>query len=348
MAKSFFGPTALGIDIGDDHLKLALLSQGLTRKVTLLGLLAQPLDPGVLVNGVIQNPAAIQQTIIQGLKRFKLDLQDVVASISVPQEKVFLTTIPTERGLTPADISVIAEEHFPVQAKEAELRTTGLTGNGQQWTVIAAVDKLSVSRLIQTCDAVGLNVGAVEFDALALARLLRFESNWPSFLLILDIGANHATLTAFHSDSGLFREYNLKSISGEILTKTITDALHLESSQAEALKRMYGVKFPAAQQPLVEEALGSLAISVSEEITTILVFLSTHHELTVPVDTPIILVGGGAQTIGLTKLLSLVFNRQVVAWKPENRFKLIPKMPQTAYAAFAVSIGTAIRILQYE
>lgn len=349
MGKTFFGPTALGIDIGDDHLKLALVSQGLTPKVTLIGLLSQPLDPGVIVKGLIENPQAVQETIIQGLKRFKLDLHDVIASVSVPQEKVYLTTIPTEHQLAPADISVIAEEHFPLQAKEAEIRSVSFLKNTEHWSVLAAVDKESIQRLIQTCDSVGLKIGAIEFDALALTRLLRFETSEPDLLLILDIGATHATLIAFHTASGLFSEFNIKSMSGELLTKTIATALHIQPDQAEALKRMYGLVFSSPQQQLpVTQAMQTLATGLATELNSFLGFLATHHKSTIPLDIPIMLVGGSAQTRGLPELLSQALNRKVLNWKPANRFKLIPKMPPAAYAAFAVSIGTAIRILQYE
>lgn len=348
MANTFFGPTALGIDIGDDHLKLALLSQGLTRKVKLLGLLAQPMDPGVVVKGVIENPTAIQQTIITGLKRFKLNVREVVAAVSVPQEKVFLTSLPAEPGVRTTSLEVLAEEHFPLLSKEAEVRSTTLTNGDQHWTVLAALDKSSITRLVRTCDAVGLQIGAVEFDALALARLLRFENTWPEFLLILDIGATHTTFTALHNQSGLFSEYNVKSISGELLTAAISKALALPTSQAEALKRMYGVNFPTKQATPVTDEISKLALVLSKELQTIFSFLTTHRDSPVPLDIPIILVGGGAQTIGLGELLTIIFNRQVLTWTPGNRFKSIPKMPTVAYAAFAVSIGTAIRILQYE
>lgn len=349
MAKKLFGPTALGIDIGDDHIKLALLSQGLTRKVTLFGLLTQPLDPGIVERGSIQNPEAFKQIIVTGLNRFKLDLDDVVASIALPQEKVYLTTLKFSQQTTPLSPTTLAEEHFPIKAKTAEVRSEVLhSDETKQWVVVSAIDSVNIKDLIKTYDAMHLNVGALEFDSLALVRLLRFDGTWPDFLLILDIGASHATLTTLHAESGVFAEYNLNSISGEIITSTISEALSLPQDQAEAFKRMYGVNFTAGQRDQVEEALLPVANALTKELNTVLGFLATHHGSSVPLQIPIIMVGGGAQTIGLGKLLKASLNRDSLTWTPGSRFRLIPRMPLEAYSAFAVSIGTALRILQYE
>ncbi len=349
MAKKVFGPTALGIDIGDDHIKLALLSQGLTRKVTLFGLLTQPLDPGIVERGSIQNAEAFKQIIVTGLRRFKLDLDDVVASIALPQEKVYLTTLKFPVQTTPLSPATLAEEHFPIKAKTAEVRSEVLhSDETKQWVVVSAIDAVNVKNLVKTYDAMHLAVGALEFDSLALVRLLRFDGNWPDFLLILDIGASHATLTALHAESGVFAEYNLNSISGEIITLAIGQALSLRQDQAEALKRMYGLDFTAGQKALVQEAMLPVANALTKELNTVLGFLATHHGSTIPLQIPIIIVGGGAQTVGLTNLLKASLNRELLVWSPGSRFRLIPRMPTEAYAAFAVSIGTALRILQYE
>lgn len=349
MAKKLFGPTALGIDIGDDHIKLALLSQGLTRKVTLFGLLTQPLDLGIVERGSIQDAEAFKQIITTGLKRFKLDLDDVVASIALPQEKVYLTTLKFPVQTTPLSPGTLAEEHFPLKAKTAEVRSEILLSDEtKQWIVVSAIDAVNVKELIKTYDAMHLAVGALEFDSLALVRLLRFDGHWPDFLLILDIGARHATLTALHAESGVFAEYNLNSISGEIITSAIGQALSLHPDQAEAFKRMYGVKFTSTQKIQVEEAMLPVANALTKEINMVLSFLATHHGSTIPLQIPIILVGGGAQTIGLTKQLKNSLNRELLIWTPGSRFRMIPRMPKEAYAAFAVSIGTALRILQYE
>lgn len=349
MAKKIFGPTALGIDIGDDHIKLALLSQGFTRKVTLFGLLTQPLDPGVVVRGSIQNPEAFKQIIVTGLNRFKLDLNDVVASIALPQEKVYLTTLNLPKESTPLSPGTLAEEHFPIKAKTAEVRTEVLSSNeSNQWVVVSAIDSVNVKELVKTYDAMNLAVGALEFDSLALVRLLRFDGNWPEFLLIVDIGTRHATFTAMHTETGVFAEYNLNSISGEIITSAIGEALSLRPDQAEAFKRMYGVNFTSTQKAQVEEAMLPVANALTKELNTVLGFLATHHGSTIPLQIPIIIVGGGAQTLGLTKLLRASLNRDLLTWTPSSRFRLIPRMPIEAYSAFAVSIGTALRILQYE
>lgn len=349
MANKLFGPIALGIDIGDDHIKLALLNQGLTRKVTLFGLLTQPLDPGIIERGAIQNPDAFKQIITTGLNRFKLDMGDVVASIALPQEKVYLTTLKFPAQTTPLSAASLAEEHFPIRAKSAEVRTEILhQDESKQWVVVSAIDSINVADLVRAYDKMNLAVGALEFDSLALVRLLRFEGNWPEFLLVLDIGARHATLTAMHAESGVFAEYNLNSISGEIITGAISQALSLQQGQAEALKRMYGVNFTAAQRVQVEEVMQLVANDLTKELNSVLGFLSSHHGSTIPLQIPIVIVGGGAQTLGLADLLKKSLNRELLVWTPGNRFRLIPRMPMEAYAAFAVSIGTALRILQYE
>lgn len=349
MAKKLFGPTALGIDIGDDHIKLALLSQGLTKKVTLFGLLTQPLDPGIVERGSIQNPEAFKQIIVTGLNRFKLNLEDVVASIALPQEKIYLTSLqfPTTSPIPSA--GTLAEEHFPIKAKKAEVRSELLHATEtHQWVVVSAIDSVNVKDMVEIYDHMGLHVGALEFDSLALVRLLRFDGNWPEFLIILDIGARHATLTALHAESGVFAEYNLNSISGEIITTAISQALSLPQDQAEAFKRMYGVNFTATQKIQVEEAMLPVANALTKELNTVLGFLATHHGSAIPLQIPIIIVGGGAQTLGLTALLKNSLNRELLTWTPGNKFRLIPRMPTEAYSAFAVSIGTALRILQYE
>lgn len=347
MAKRFFGPTALGIDIHDDHIKLALLSQGLTKRVTLFGLLNQPLDHGMIEKGSILQPSAFKQIIVNGLRRFKLELHDVVASISIPQEKIYLTTLPSSE---PEQLSVpdMVEDVFPIHSEDAEIRSLNLGNTEKRRVFLAATDKSTVANLVSVCDEIHLQVGALEFESLALARLMRFDNHKPSFLLILDIGAWHTTCVAFHIESGIFTEYRLKTFSGIKLTEVIAQALHVSLDQAESIKRMYGIHFPPSQKPQAMSAIQTLSVLLMNELNGVFSFLGTHHGSPIPMNTPLILVGGGSQMIGLEDVLSHVLNRPVFTWKPSHQFRLIPKMPITAYASFATSVGSALRILQYE
>lgn len=349
MSKGIFGPTALGVDIGDDHIKLALLTQGLTKKVHILGVLAQPIDPGVIERGTILNQPAFQSVIVRGLKKFKLKVEDVVASISVPQEKFFLTTLPYDPADKPVAPAILAENHFPINAKEAEIRSEIIGDPAEkQWMVLAAVDQLTIQNIMTSCDAIHLTVEALGFDALSLVRLLRFDGSWPPFLLILDIGARHASCIASNVETGVFAHYPLTTISGEMITQVIAKAITVSADQAEALKRMYGVRFTAAQQIRIDEVIEPLAQDLAKEMNRAFHFLATHHESPVPLDIPIVLVGGVAQTIGLAERLQKSINRPFFSWQPGARFRIIPRMPKGAYPAFAVSIGSALRVLSYE
>lgn len=349
MTTPLLGPTAIGIDMGEDHLKLALLRRGLRKKIIIVGLLTQPLEAGVIDQGIIKNQTAFSQVVSEGIKKFHLHIPDVIASISIPEEKVYVTSVPMNGEIDTQNLSQITEQNFPIQAKDAEIRSAELHSelHGKR-LVLAATEKKHIVSLLSACDKMHLRVGAVEFDAIALVRLLRFDGGWPDFLLVLDVGARHATITAMNAKLGIFASANLSSLSGEILTQAISYSMHITPDQAELLKRQHGVEFSPEQQTGVFQALQPLMSQLSKEVHTFFQFLSSHHSILIPEDIPMIMVGGGAQTVGLADYLRAPLSRPVQAWQPSSHFRLIPRIPKEAYASFAVSLGTALRILSYE
>ncbi|MBM3459376.1 MAG: type IV pilus assembly protein PilM, partial [Armatimonadetes bacterium] len=212
----------------------------------LRGMTVIPTPAAAVVNNEIVDPVTLGKTIRQALNQAGIRSKQAV--IAVAGQSALVVRIIEVPRMTRAELDETMkweiERHVPFAAEQTVKAYLPITPpedvpEGQNMEVLLAVAQESlVNRHLETLQAAGLKVVAVEIEPLASPRALIDISNGvaPSgTVALVDIGAST-------TDVGIYREGILAftrtiQIAGNNLTKAIADTLTRPLQEAEDLKR---------------------------------------------------------------------------------------------------------------
>ncbi len=197
--------TALGIDISDKRISLALL-KGSKNGVELLASASAPVPDGAIKNGNIEN-AAVLADAIKTLKN-KNRIRTTRSAVSLFTEPVITQIMGVPRPV-PSNIGQFVRDqvkHVAVlPANNIALNFCGVAGVGSEASsasrlLVVAADDRKVDEIVKVCTQAGLIVEAIEPPLLAYTRALypkniagKFDSN----VLIAILQENSLTLCVF-------------------------------------------------------------------------------------------------------------------------------------------------------
>lgn len=253
----FAGETeTIGVDIGTTGVRLVQLKSGKgdrrlqTYGVTTMEAKLSESDAQVdrsqmvsIIRNLVAQSRATGKKVVSGL----------------PSAKVFSSLVELPQ-MNPQDmekaVKFQAEQHIPMALDQVKLDwlPVGSREDGKQEVLIIAAPKTLVERQFSILQEAGLEVVALEPDAMALARaLVRPEDN---AVVVLDIGANSTDLvTAHNGQPKLIRSI---PIGGDTLVKAAAQILNLDIDQA--LQFVY--KFGLAQSKMEGQVKRSIQPSV--------------------------------------------------------------------------------------
>jgi Tfp pilus assembly PilM family ATPase/Tfp pilus assembly protein PilN len=166
--------TALGIDISDGRINMALLRQSI-KGLELLKAASAPVPEGAVKNGNIENPAKLARAIKELRTRNKIRTRQAAISLFARPVVLQLFDMP-KRELTNVGHFIRNELKSYVMLSGIEFtsdfcRTS--TGKGMVSRLLAAAtDDQNVEKLAQTCNIAGLNVKIIEPPLLSYTRAL--------------------------------------------------------------------------------------------------------------------------------------------------------------------------------
>jgi len=352
-------PGAFGLDIGDMSMKLVRLSYHTPvfrepyfklHEVRTIGL-----QPGVIVDGEIQQPEVARRKILHllGKEGPEKPINSPWVVVDLPEPKTFLKLIEIDtpaRELIYDDIAYHARRHVPFEVEDTyldwQIINPDETGGAKTQVLLAAAPKVVADSYTYLLEAAGLNPLALEVEAISIARAMitRQKDYTGEGRAILDVGATRSSLVVYDRDSIQFST-NI-NFSGELITMALVQGLKIEYAEAEKMKIANGLRYDK-QHPKYLKIIASLVEKLTAEISKALDFYKEHFADTNPI-THITLCGGGSSLLNMDSILSHSLR---ITTNPGNVWKNVSSLPvlakeKTQGLALASAIGLALRAAQ--
>jgi len=198
--------TAVGVDISEGLINLALLKQS-AKGVELVKTASGPVPDGAIVDGSIEDPAALARAIRELKNHNRMRAKKAAVSLSV--SPVITCILETPQG-TPKNIGQLIRDelksYVALSGREIAYDFCGIKsahGSGGRLLVVAA-DQKEVTELLRTYVRAGLDVEVVEPALLAYTRALyaekvdgRFDCN----VLVALLSGSTLTLCVFRKQT---------------------------------------------------------------------------------------------------------------------------------------------------
>ncbi len=357
---------ALGLEIGASALKLVEVSGN---PPALKALASRPTPPGLLVEGMVAEPAALAEEIKELLLEARTRKRYVVTALS--NLAVILRPIQVPKmPLKEMEEAVRweAERYIPFPIDEVVLDFAPLTPlsevqEGEQVQVmVAAARQEAVAGVLEALRGAGLV--PVVLDVKPFAGLYPLEARLAEepdrVFLVLDIGAESTSLVLLRGDKPL--AVRILTLSGKDFTEAIAQSFNLDLLTAEEVKRTYGMAtIPTEDEELlldfdaereryspgrIYDAIRPVLVELTQELRRSLEFFRIQLEEAPPEVG--YLLGGGSKLRGLASLLTDTLG---VNFEPVNPWEAVAVDPkrfeseklQEMGPEFAVALGLALR-----
>ncbi|KKQ66426.1 MAG: hypothetical protein US86_C0005G0037 [Candidatus Daviesbacteria bacterium GW2011_GWA2_38_24] len=340
--------TLIGLDIGSFSTKAVVLSQKENPpKLLSLGQVATP-TPGMVsdTDFDLQAVAEAIKSLVAGLKA---PTKDVV--FALPESKVFTRVIYDLPYLTDAELAqairYAAEEFVPMPIQEVNLNYQVLYRSAQKGpksrtvVFVVASPKVLIDKYLRVMTMAELKPVAVETEIIASSRSLVGTNPFSPTSLIIQLGATTTDYAVV--DEGLILLTRSISTGGIALTRTISQTLSFEFSQAEEYKKVYGLLEDQLEGKLVQVIKPIINVIISEAKKVIQSHESQNPQRAVK---RVVLTGGGAQLPGLVIYFANSLGLEVQEGDPwfsiSKDPKLQAKLSEQA-ALFSVAAGLSLR-----
>lgn len=285
----------VGIDLGGDSIKIAQVSanQGLP---TLKSLYKAPTNREVMHYENEEQIDVLAQDLKKHIKEAKITTKDAV--MAIPEEQVFsrmitLPVVQTEEELNEA-LHYALKPLIPVPLDQVFIsklkidQTVENDRNVVNWYVVAApVQKIrSTQRLAQK---VGLDLKAIETEAIAVTRSVYHGYKFENDCIILDIGADASNIILTRKSSIVFSQ-NVNTGS-DAITKVIQADFGVDSIQAEEYKKAFGLDITKGEGKITKSIIPIVDIIVSEVSRTVTYF---REKISSNVINAMYITGGGS------------------------------------------------------
>jgi type IV pilus assembly protein PilM len=337
---------AIGIDIGATSVRAAVVSHGTHEgrpAVAIHGLGQEWLAPGVVVNGVVNDQAALTRALKQLWLTNGFECRNVILGITNQQVIVRDLQVP---NLPPEQrakaLPYQAREVVPLPMDQALIDFTQLGPVDPATDLIpgllVATPRAPVVAAVQAVERAGLQVGRVDLSTFAALRSIAQENL--SVEAVIDIGA-HLTNIVIHIE-GVPRVVRTVVRGGQELTDRLVDRANLSPQEAEAAKSQVGLLGNNAE--VVDLLTDGIRPLLAEIRSSIHYFGTNNPGIALQ---RVSLTGGTAAMPGLVQAIGEhlgVYTDHVDAMQHiRNRWaNKDTKAPEVQRSATAVSVGLAM------
>ena len=348
-------PNAVGVDIGDLSIKVVQLNnlsrRGRGPSYGLSTARSTQLPHGLIINGVLERPETVRKYLSHLFHKTAENEKPIKTPwcvVSVPDNQGFIKLIQIDKepeDIIEEDIIIASKKHIPFQEDDYYMDWQIVPDNSadENYTniLIASIPKKIADMYTYLMESLGMAVVALEIGALASARaMITVNKEYTGEArAVLDIGATRSTVTIFDHNHIQFS----RSIpySGEILTMSIAQKLHISYDEAEMKKKAYGLEYTKSKSWSI---LAELTDELVDQIEKTLNFYYSHFPNANKI-THITMCGGGAALKNLDKILSLKLK---ISAKPGRVWKNLfsPKpitIDETKSIRFTKAVGLALR-----
>lgn len=253
---------------------------------------------------------------VEAAKYIPIPLNEVIYGWNVIEEKEASNEEPVANKL-------------PENKKEAKKRKV----------VIVAVMKEVSRRYEEVLSSCEIATDILEVDVFSLARCLGKKDK---SLLILDLGQATTNLVVALNGAPLLAK-NI-DFGGDRVTELIAHFLKVDSSRADKLKLEQGLNINSGE---IKEGLASLLAALKEETLSVIGTFNKDFPAN-PIE-EVILLGGGANLLGLSEYLNQELKLKITKGNPFERVVLPEKIKaklDLSANLFSVAVGLALLDLE--
>lgn len=239
----------LGLDIGSHTIKVVEMSGG-KGGLRFLNFATMPTPPGVIQQGVINDPQTLGQSIKQLLAGKGIKTKRVVSSVA-GQTSLVVRIIEIPRA-APSELKEMVpyeiDRYTPFADTEPVFSWEVVERPGADPTapnieiLFAAAQPDMIEAHVETLQAAGLQPQAIDVEPLAVGRPFTNVPGGPDgvgeTIAFIDLGAASTEVSIIKD--GLLHFPRTIPIGGDALTRSIAEGLGVHEHQAERLKREHG------------------------------------------------------------------------------------------------------------
>jgi type IV pilus assembly protein PilM len=283
--------------------------------------------------------AALIDSLLNDHKLPKTDIRLALPETVVSTKVISLPSL-SDAELASA-ISWQAEQHIPIPPEELALeyqvlyRPPRSEKNVPMRVMLVGARKPVIERYVNVFMLLGIEPSILETQLIGVLRSLQFTSADPT-TLVAHIGASTMQLAVMNQGELDFVYTHLSG--GQLLTKSLEQAVNLDTEQAEQYKRSYGLDEAQFQGKVRAALLPSVSVLVTEMQKAIRFFTNQHPTQNVA---RVVLSGGGAQLPGLLEFVAAQLGTEVLMSAPLTTAQ--GELPAANQTAFAVVAGLMMR-----
>lgn len=341
-----------GLDVSDQSLRLIQLKKRGKKNIIVSHNEVQ-IPEKVISNGEIQDSKKMAEIIRQAVKSAKGSKISTKNVISVlPETKTFIKVIEInlrksqiEKEEKQASLEDLVRQeiinHFPLDIDDIYLDWQILQENPDSIKLLTgAVPKNVSDSYVQTLEKSGLSPQILEIEAAPIIRsLIAAENENPK--IIIDFGANRTGLIVY--DKGTAQFTVSLPISGEKITKTISDTLKIDPKKSEQVKIVCGLdkeKCEGALEKILFGAINELASSIKKSIS----YYQENYKGSGKIS-EVMLCGGGANFLKIDQVLQEKIGLPVKIGNPLVNEVINKKngIPKEKLLSYTTAIGLALR-----
>ncbi|HIA92339.1 TPA: type IV pilus assembly protein PilM [Candidatus Saccharibacteria bacterium] len=330
-----------GLDIGQSSVRLVELDKGQTKPVLKhYGLI--PTDTGLEsdAESIAEDLGAkIKQLIGQSKSSAKFAVVGLSALNSF--SNLIVTPKLAKKDLEGA-IRLQADQYIPMEYSKVKVDwdLVGETKDGQSEVFLAAAPKTMVNKVLRITQAAGLELLAIEVNAVAMARSLSDEND--NSVAILNIDDNFSEIIiARNAKPYLTRSLD---VGNETLIRTAIQNLNIDDAQAREFVYKFGLTTTKLEGQVYKALKGSIDSLVGEIKKSVEFYQSQHSDEGIE---KLILAGGAASIPELPVYLANALNTSVEIANPWSSISYPASMQDNLmqYATqFTVAAGLALRM----
>jgi type IV pilus assembly protein PilM len=292
----------VGLDIGATAVRATVLEPrtvGGRPTVSVKGAGKVDLEPGVVVNGAVQEPGALTAALKQLWQVQKLSANRVILGVANQQVLVRQLTIPDLDAQQRAKaLPFQAREIVALPIDQVVLDFCQLGGPDPETNMVSglllATPRAPIISAVGAIERAGLKVARVDLSSFGLLRSIADDE--PAVEAVVDIGAQLTTVLIHQR--GVPRLVRTLARGGHQLTEEISDRMGINEQEAESAKRDVGLYGDHSEiTRMLAEALRPL---VAEIRTSVQYYRSSSagEQLT-----RMSLTGGGSRLPGMAQML---------------------------------------------
>ncbi len=357
--------SALGIDIGSSAIKVVEIKRKGGKAILetygsiALGPFAS-LDVGAITSLPVDK---LSEALKEVLKQSGVSITSAALSIPIQSSLIFTIDLPSKvldneissivsteaRRYIPVPITEVSLDYFVLPQKEPSFEDMNKASDGsvpqkkedKTGVLVVATQNDAIARYRSISSECSLSASFFEIEIFSSIRS-NFEHELSPVLLI-DFGASRTKLSIV--EFGMVKSYHTIERGGNDITQSISRSLTIPFSEAEKMKKDFGLFGNPAEKSLID-IIKIHTDYIFSETNNVLLEYERKYSRTI---SKVIFTGGGALLKGLPEVAANNFRAEIEIGHPFSKVnapEFLEKVLESMGPEFAVALGLALRKLQ--